>query len=200
MPEMNRKEWLLHLWEYHHGHLSKEDMKSVRERLAADVNARTDSEQVSAIINQLRQTGHWDPSPDFPARMVAPLLQNGRLTPARRILLASSATLLLVLAIWVAARGTHQTPLHGQQGQPGTKLEERRSPPASAPSTHPTPPGKGTPSGVRSRTSRFQLNDPVAEVESSTFKAGPVLTSTVDLKISAPPAALPLPSGGEVPK
>jgi hypothetical protein len=106
--ELPRKEWLLMLWKYHHGHLPDTEYARVKAVIQNDLQARTDAERVLEIINQLRQTGHWDPSPDFPERMLASLLgKTGKGGLLRKTLMLTAVILVLgFLLIWF--RHSHQ--------------------------------------------------------------------------------------------
>lgn len=110
--ELPRKEWLLMLWKYHHGHLPDTEQARVKAVIQNDLQARTDAEQVLEIINQLRQTGHWDPSPDFPERMLASLLgKTGKGGLLRNTMIVTAVILALVLLLIWLRRSNQQASL-----------------------------------------------------------------------------------------
>ncbi len=75
MNRRQRKEWLLHLWEYHNGLLPPEEAEEVDKRLASEVEAGIDSQRVRQVIGELRQAGRWETHPTFPEEMVDRILQ-----------------------------------------------------------------------------------------------------------------------------
>ena len=114
--ELPRKEWLLMLWNYHHGHLPETDYARVKESIQSHIQARLDAERVLEIINQLRQTGHWDPSPDFPERMISSLLDktsSGRHPRIAWFVIAFLIVLAIVL-LWLRSSRHHKTEKLGE--------------------------------------------------------------------------------------
>lgn len=107
IEELPRKEWLLMLWNYHHGHLPETDYARVKESIQSDMQARLDAERVLEIINQLRQTGHWDPSPDFPERMISSLLDKTSSGRNPRIAWLGIAFLVVLALVLLWLRSSH---------------------------------------------------------------------------------------------
>lgn len=100
-----RKDWLLVLWDYHHGHLPPEKREAVEDLVRDNLDARADSERVLEIINELRQIGRWDPSPEFRLEALDRLIRAGQPSARHRALLACAALLILLLVLYLLLRG-----------------------------------------------------------------------------------------------
>ena len=75
MNRQERKEWLLHLWDYHNGLLRPEEVREIEDRLGREVESRIDSQRVRELIEELRQSGRWETHPSFPEEMVERILK-----------------------------------------------------------------------------------------------------------------------------
>ena len=97
MGRTDRKKWLLQLWEYHNGGLREDELKEVDDRLSEDPKARTDSQRVLGIVNELRQEGRWETHPEFPSQMVDRIIRIEKGGGMLRWVVVAVAVLLLLL-------------------------------------------------------------------------------------------------------
>ena len=107
MKRRQRKEWLLHLWNYHNGLLTSAEVEEVDRKLAEEVESRLDSQKVRQVIEELRQAGRWETHPTFPEEMVERILQNEGGGIGRWILIAA---VVLALIYFFFLRGGPQPP------------------------------------------------------------------------------------------
>ncbi|MCB9781845.1 MAG: hypothetical protein H6751_02640 [Candidatus Omnitrophica bacterium] len=102
MNKRERKEWLLHLWDYHNGILRSEEREELDSRLAEDVSAREDSQRVRVLIEELRQAGRWETHPTFPEEMVDRIIQSEASGKWKWVI---AALIVLVLLYFLFFRG-----------------------------------------------------------------------------------------------
>lgn len=161
---LSRKEWLLLLWNFHHGHLNESEKNRVEVCLASSEDARIDSERVNQIINELRQIGRWDPSPDFPERALS------RLMPSKPflsipVLIGIGLAVAILLVLWFL--------LSGGNVDTGREPESISRSTLNAPGVDPSflaesPFGEdlNNPPDPSNRQRLLQLRDPIPEMES----------------------------------
>ncbi|MCG3199711.1 MAG: hypothetical protein GHCLOJNM_04236 [bacterium] len=164
LKELPRKDWLLVLWDYHHGHLPPEKHQAVEELTRSDLDARTDSERVLEIINELRQIGRWDPSPEFQLEALDRLIRAGEPSRLPKILVAAVALVILLVALYFLFRGeeveSKLVPL-----TPSPETISLFSPPADT-SIHLRRPERAEPALPRwVESTTLELRDPVANIE-----------------------------------
>lgn len=200
MTDSSRKDWLLELWNFHLGLLPENDKQAIQARLANDVNARTDSERVLELIQQLRQTGHWDFSPGFPEKVLAPILKKDPGAGSRlRIPVLVISLILALFLIWLLVRRTSEEEV--SQNPPKPVLAEER-PVLSQPvdrlekenQTNTTNPSTGAGLELKVKSNLFEgaghpsreareLNDPVMNIESELDRSiqGPLPAGPLEL-------------------
>jgi hypothetical protein len=118
MSRKKRKAWLIELWDYHHGHLKPERMAQIEALLQEDAKAKTDSDRVYQIINELRQAGRWETHPDFPGQMVERILASEGGGIGKKVLLAAVVLVVLWL-VWGFFSGSGEKSL-----EPAREMKE----------------------------------------------------------------------------
>ncbi|KXK38407.1 MAG: hypothetical protein UZ16_OP3001000848 [Candidatus Hinthialibacteria bacterium OLB16] len=200
MTDPSRKEWLLLLWKYHLGLLPEKDKETILSRVAQDDNARVDSERVLEMIQQLRQTGHWDFSPDFPEKVLAPLMNKvpGANSRLKTIVIVSSL-ILAAAVIWMLIRKTDGEQRTQVSPTPLLAAQEPAEAPQAGLPAKPLAAGSASPSRpagleLKVKTDLFngagrppqgsrELKDPVIGLESELDQSiqGPLPVSPLEL-------------------